>query len=303
MQWAIQAGLTLTCYWFNQPPEDGEENSVTVYKWDCAPGTESGRELEYYQGVPDQETGPCETQHTNIPISLIDGDGEHPTTTQADGTEWDGVVLDPEGGFQIVERFQRATAIRWSSAAPSTTKRSSRSRRPVVNNHAPQSSRSPTSATGTTSPSLTTTTSTSTSTSPDALPDQDKTYYEGELRVCRGLGFNVQWTDGGSTETTDASGHASWSGVPVGEWQGTETVPEGYGEPYIWCRYLEWPDEATVDGGLAGTGCSRRRLTATSNSKACASSATRTTSAHQRSGRRARRQLDHDLQVPLRAGN
>ena len=86
VQWAIQAGLTLTCYWFNQPPEDGEENSVMVYKWDCAPGTESGRELEYYQGgLPDQETGPCETQHTNIPISLIDGDGEHPTTTQADG--------------------------------------------------------------------------------------------------------------------------------------------------------------------------------------------------------------------------
>ena len=86
------------------------------------------------------------------------------------------------------------------------------------------------------------------------MPDQDKTYYEENCESVEGWEFNVQWTDGGSTETTDASGHASWSGVPVGEWQGTETVPEGYGEPYIWCRYLEWPDEATVDGNWLGQG-------------------------------------------------
>jgi uncharacterized protein YodC (DUF2158 family) len=96
--------FTYQCNWYNIP--GGGENSVTVYKWDCEPGTEYGRELDYYQGgLPDQETGPCETEHLNVPISLIDGDGPHDTTTQANGTEWDGVVLDQNGSFQIAEEI------------------------------------------------------------------------------------------------------------------------------------------------------------------------------------------------------
>ena len=55
--------------------------------------------------MPDQETGPCESEHLNIPISLWDANGERPTTTQANGTEWDSVVLDINGSFQIVEQI------------------------------------------------------------------------------------------------------------------------------------------------------------------------------------------------------
>jgi hypothetical protein len=102
--WTPQVGSYLVCHFFNV--SGGEENSVTVYKWDCEPGTEFGRELEYYQGgLPDQETGPCETEHLNIPINLIDGNGDHETTTQANGTEWDGVVPDQNGALQIAEEI------------------------------------------------------------------------------------------------------------------------------------------------------------------------------------------------------
>ena len=37
----VPPGYVVYCDWFNIPPGGG---SVTVYKWDCAPGTEYGRE-------------------------------------------------------------------------------------------------------------------------------------------------------------------------------------------------------------------------------------------------------------------
>jgi sortase (surface protein transpeptidase) len=97
----LQGGYTIDCAWFNIPAQ-ATGNSVTIYKWQCEPGTMSGQSLDYYQGgLPDQETGPCETQHLNIPISLIDGNGNHDTTTQSDGTSFDNVVLDQNGAFSV----------------------------------------------------------------------------------------------------------------------------------------------------------------------------------------------------------
>ncbi len=94
-------GNVVQCDWYNIPIVD---NTITVYKWDCEPGTEPNRDLNYYQG-DGQDEGPCETEHLGIPISLIDGNGERATTTQANGTQWDDVVLDQNGAFRIVEEI------------------------------------------------------------------------------------------------------------------------------------------------------------------------------------------------------
>ncbi|CAN5745850.1 hypothetical protein BH23CHL3_BH23CHL3_06970 [soil metagenome] len=90
------------CDWYNIL--SGGDNSVTVYKWDCVPGTDHGQTMGYYQGEG-QDEGPCEIEHLNIPITLIDGNGPRATTTQANGTQWDDVVLDQNGAFQIVEEI------------------------------------------------------------------------------------------------------------------------------------------------------------------------------------------------------
>ncbi|MDQ3525021.1 MAG: class F sortase, partial [Chloroflexota bacterium] len=93
--------FTYQCNWYNLPYLPG---SITAYKWECVPGTEYGQTMAYYQGDGLDE-GPCETEHLNIPISLIDGNGERATTTQANGTQWDDVVLDQNGQFRIVEQI------------------------------------------------------------------------------------------------------------------------------------------------------------------------------------------------------
>ncbi|MDQ3540530.1 MAG: sortase, partial [Chloroflexota bacterium] len=65
---------------------------------------EPNRDLNYYQGEG-QDEGPCETEHLNVPITLVDANGERPTTTQANGTQWDNVVPDQSGTFQIIEEI------------------------------------------------------------------------------------------------------------------------------------------------------------------------------------------------------
>jgi len=94
------SGNVAHCDWYNIPT--GGDNSVTVYKWQCVDGTEHGQSLDYYQG-DGQAMGPCESEHRNIPISLIDGapDSPNDTITQANGTQFDDVVLDQNGSFQI----------------------------------------------------------------------------------------------------------------------------------------------------------------------------------------------------------
>src|SRR5690606_4649866 len=79
----------------------------------------------------------------------------------------------------------------------------------------------------------------------------DYDYYLDNCDAVEGWEFDLQWTGGGSTQSTDGSGYASWSGLPTGTWQAQESLPEGYGEPIVWCRYVEWPDDAGVTGDWA----------------------------------------------------
>ncbi len=81
----------------------------------------------------------------------------------------------------------------------------------------------------------------------DTPTDQDYDYYADECSPRAGWSFDVSWDGGGSTEETDNSGLASWTGVPTSTWVGTEEVPDGYGQPKVWCRYVEWPDDANYD--------------------------------------------------------
>ena len=91
IEWNLLDDEIAFCNWFVAPgaggatPPSGDGNSVTVYKWLCPEGTAYGMTIDDYSAACDQE-------HLNIPISLTDANGEHATTTQANGTEWDDVV-------------------------------------------------------------------------------------------------------------------------------------------------------------------------------------------------------------------
>jgi sortase (surface protein transpeptidase) len=74
----------------------------------------------------------------------------------------------------------------------------------------------------------------------------DLDWYVENCTPVEGWEFDLQFVGGGSTETTDASGYASWSGLPMGTWQASETLPEGYADPVVWCRYVEWPDDVVT---------------------------------------------------------
>lgn len=93
----VAGDQVIQCDVFNIPTHDG--GSVTVYKWDCVPGT------EYGMSDPDYYPTQCDTEHLNIPITLTDDDGDHATTTQANGTQWDDVVVSGGGSFTITEEL------------------------------------------------------------------------------------------------------------------------------------------------------------------------------------------------------
>ncbi len=100
----VLPGEQVSCDWYAAQPVTG--GTVTVYKWNCAAGTESGRELEYYQGgLPDQETGPCESEHLNISMSLVDATGPRDKLTQANSTQWIDVVPNTAGQVRIIEQI------------------------------------------------------------------------------------------------------------------------------------------------------------------------------------------------------
>ena len=83
---------------------------------------------------------------------------------------------------------------------------------------------------------------------PGTTSDEEFDYYTANCQQAEGWEFDVQWDGGGSSETTDGGGFAGWSQVPTGQWSATETLPEGYGDPLVWCRYVDYPDEAPYSG-------------------------------------------------------
>jgi len=78
--------------------------------------------------------------------------------------------------------------------------------------------------------------------------EADKEHYEQNCQPASGWEFELQHPAGSSRETSGPDGRTTWSGVPVGDWTATETLPEGYGDPIVYCRYTEWPEEADEMG-------------------------------------------------------
>jgi hypothetical protein len=76
-------------------------------------------------------------------------------------------------------------------------------------------------------------------------PDMDVESYQDECKLTGDWDFKVEWADG--TFTTDANGFVGWTDVPPGEWRIAEALPEGYGTPVVWCRWLSWPPDVEVD--------------------------------------------------------
>src|SRR5690606_36939397 len=94
---------TFYCNWYNIQTDEETGNSVTVYKWQCEPGTMYGQPMAYYQGE-NGDPGPCETVHTNLHIHVIDAGPPSPDKDQdsdADDTKFDNGVLEANGRFQI----------------------------------------------------------------------------------------------------------------------------------------------------------------------------------------------------------
>jgi hypothetical protein len=295
VRWTPQEGRYLVCSYFNILAQDQNQeeeaivsdelqpgSSVTVYTWDCETGTEHGRELEYYQGgLPDQETGPCETEHLNVPIALIDGAGQHPTTTQANGTQWDGVAL-LEGAFQIAAQMpdgygepmvfcgtlddETQTAIPASGGAITLTPAAEPFTYQCNWFNVPEAA-----ATGDLD---------ETDAADETGDESTVTVYKFECEM-PGAGYQtlLEWRDAcdtpgndwtftltdsedNATPMTTASGSAAWSGVPVGAFTLAESVEPGWEEPAVWCGwsashegavYDAFPTQVTTtDGVFAG---------------------------------------------------
>jgi hypothetical protein len=260
----LQAGYTIDCAWFNQPTETTQttENSITVYKWQCESGTESGRELEYYQGgLPDQQTGPCETEHLNIPISLIHGGPQQDTTTQANGTQFDNVVLDQNGSFQIAitepagygEPMVFCASIDTDTQAPVTATNGAFTITPGSEPFTWQCNVYDIPTTGY-QLDLYKYTCASTVDRNLGLPDL------GSNPGCmplQGASFTASFgTTPGSARYTDPNGQLSWPGVEGGPWTLTEGQTTGYDAPKVFCgppQSAETPEVTVTNLSVSGT--------------------------------------------------
>lgn len=78
--------------------------------------------------------------------------------------------------------------------------------------------------------------------------EADKEHYERNCQPASRWEFELQHPDGSSGQTTGPDGRTTWSGVPVGDWTATEFLPEDHGDPIVYCRYTEWPEEADEMG-------------------------------------------------------
>ena len=90
-------GNVVQCDWYNIPTTGF---SVTVYKWQCDPGT------LYNQTDPDYYPTQCATEQPGIDFTLTDGNGTTPFTSDTNGRQLDGVVPDGSGKFTLTELDQ-----------------------------------------------------------------------------------------------------------------------------------------------------------------------------------------------------
>ena len=75
--------------------------------------------------------------------------------------------------------------------------------------------------------------------------DTDAATLANDCSLAPDVTFSVTSGSYSEEQSTDQGGRAEWPGVPTGQWSMSETIPEGYGDPVVYCRYTEWPEEAT----------------------------------------------------------
>ncbi|MCO5218606.1 MAG: SpaA isopeptide-forming pilin-related protein [Thermomicrobiales bacterium] len=73
--------------------------SITIYKWECLPGTDPNMgEHSYFSAQ-------CEMEKAGVGFQVIDANGSQSTTSDTNGRQIDGLVPDANGMIQIVEDF------------------------------------------------------------------------------------------------------------------------------------------------------------------------------------------------------
>jgi sortase (surface protein transpeptidase) len=247
-------GLRLECHWFNFPPEDGGGNTVDFYKYLCP--LDTPRDSHVDNLAPD-----C-APLLNWQFSFGYGEDEENYSVQAtdsDGyTSWSGVPSDVtwQGSEKYPDEWNDPVVwcryIEWPDESDATGEWFSPSMTgggfeydfPDYDgmhiecywfnfgddyddyNHIDFYKYA---------------------CAYDTPKDQDYDYYPENCEPVSGWNFNVSWEGGGSSESTGSSGWAGWSNVPQGTWSASESLPGGYGEPIVYCRWIEWPDDAGYD--------------------------------------------------------
>ncbi len=87
----VVADMLFYCNWYNVPVA-GDGTSVTIYKWECPPGTMYGQTDAYYSAE-------CATEQPGIPFEVTDTTGTQQTTSDTNGRQIDGL----QGQFTITE--------------------------------------------------------------------------------------------------------------------------------------------------------------------------------------------------------
>ncbi|MGC4189969.1 MAG: sortase [Thermomicrobiales bacterium] len=226
------------CSWYNIPVDEPGDGTVAVRKYYCPAGVESGLTLDEY--IDD-----CTDPMQDTTFTLVDGFGAHEQTTNPDagGVVWENVVIGQEGELQIqedipVEYLDPVVFCGMEESAPVLM--------PSANGFViPQ---------------------------PSAVPfyylchwfnipaeRPDGNTIDVQKRYCpEGTAYGLSLDDydvacntallettftlvdgnGQHPQGIDGNGIVSWDGVTIGqegELQLTETIPDGFGDPVVFC--------------------------------------------------------------------
>ena len=246
--WTMEADYVLECVWFNFGEGDGGTNWIDFYKYECAWNTPTDGNADYYQ----QECALVDDWDFD---AQWDGGGSTKTTDGSGLASWEGVPTGSWTGSESVpdgygQPIVYCRYVEWPDEAgydnnwfpndPSGGELSYQFEYDNVRiecywfNFLPED--------GGNQVDLY-----KYDCAFDAPHDEGKGYYEQECQPRASWDLDLQWDGGGETKATGDDGGASWTGLPQGEWTGSETIAEGYGEPLVWCRYVEWPDEASYN--------------------------------------------------------
>src|SRR5690606_394837 len=78
----VTADKIFYCNWYNVPT-DNDGTSVTIYKWECPPGTLYGQTDAYYSAE-------CATEQAGVPFEITDTVTTIQTTSDTNGRQIDG---------------------------------------------------------------------------------------------------------------------------------------------------------------------------------------------------------------------